>query len=286
MEINGATRVCILIGDPVSHSVSPQIHNSGFQALGLNFVYAAFAVKDLKAAVEGVRGLGIRGASVTFPHKQNIIPLLDRLDPLAEKIGAVNTVVNDNGRLTGFNTDGQAAYLSLIENGVKTAGKKILIVGAGGAARAIAFTIASKKAAKEIVLSDIVYRRAESLARELCLKTGARAFAVAFGRATLAQELVNTKVLINATPVGVFPNVKQSPIPRGLLNQGPCVFNIVYNPAQTLLLKYAKAAGCKTIPGIEMLVRQAGEQFRLWTGKKPPLTVMFKAGEKGLHKRE
>jgi shikimate dehydrogenase len=285
MEINGRTRLCILIGDPVEHSVSPQIHNSGFQALGLNYVYAAFAVKNLKEAVAGIRGFGIRGASVTFPHKQNIIPLLDCLDPLAKKIGAVNTVVNDNGRLAGHNTDGQAAYLSLTENGVSLADKKIVILGAGGASRAISFTIASKKTAAEIVLSDLANDRSSSLAKEVSRKTGADARAVKFNPQALAAEIADADILINTSPVGIYPKIGQSPIPKDLIRKGLCVFDIVYNPAQTLFLKYARAAGCKTIPGIEMLVRQAGEQFRLWTGKKPPLEVMFKAGRKGLERK-
>ena len=282
MEISGRTGLCILIGDPVEHSVSPQIHNAAFRKLGLNYVYVAFAVKDVKSAVSGIRGLGIRGSSVTFPHKQNVLPLLDKLDPLAEKIGAVNTIVNDHGVLTGFNTDGEAAYLSLVENGIALKGKKISILGAGGASRAISFTLAGKRLGNEIVIFDVINERASSLAREVSAKTGARVRGAKFDRKAMSGELADSEVLINTSPVGVYPRVNESPIPRELVPKGICVFDIVYNPAQTLLMKYARNKGCRTIPGIEMLVRQAGEQFRLWTGEKPPLNVMFRAGKQGI----
>jgi len=282
MKINGQTRLCILVGDPVAHSVSPQIHNAAFLKLGLNYVYAACAVKNLREAVLGIRGLGIRGASVTFPHKQNIIPFLDRLDPLAGKIGAVNTVVNEAGRLIGYNTDGEAAFLSLTENGVRLEGKKVVMLGAGGAARAISFAIAGKKLVRELCLFDIVQDRAQTLAREVSRKTGAPVRSAKLDRQTLARSFLDADVLINTSPVGVHPEVNQSPIPKSLVRPGMVVFDIVYNPSQTLLLKHARARGCKTIPGIEMLVRQAGEQFRLWTGRNPPLEVMFRAGKKAL----
>jgi len=282
MEINASTRLCILIGDPVEHSVSPNIHNAAFRALGLNYAYLAFAVKNPENAVRGIRGLGIRGASVTFPHKQNVMPFLDELSPLAKKIKAVNTIVNESGKLIGHNTDGEAAYLSLIENGVNPARKKIVVLGAGGACRAIAFTLAGKPDSGEIVLFDIEDKKAASLAREVSSKSKALVRAEKMKGSVLARELEGASVLINTSPVGVYPEVNQSPVPKSMIRKGLVVFDIVYNPGQTLLLKHARQAGNKTIPGLEMLVRQAGEQFRLWTGRKPPLPVMFRAGRKGL----
>jgi shikimate dehydrogenase len=282
MEINSRTRLIILIGDPVEHSVSPEIHNSAFKALGLNYAYLACRVRNLKDAVQGIIGLGIKGASVTIPHKQKIIPLLDTLDPLAQKIGAVNTVLNDNGRLIGYNTDGEAAYLSLLENGAKLPGKKIVILGAGGAARAISFSIATKKQAGEMVILDVTNRRAQSLAKEVSLKTKFPARSARMAGKNLARELKNADVLINASPVGMHPNLRQSPVSGNLIHPGLCVFDIVYNPPATMLLRYAKKAGAKTIPGLQMLVRQAGEQLRLWTGKNPPLEIMFQAGRRAL----
>lgn len=285
MGINADTKLCILIGDPVRHSVSPDIHNAAFQALGLNFAYLAFAVKDPGDAVRGIRGLGIRGASVTFPHKQNVMPHLDELSPLAKKINAVNTIVNEDGKLIGHNTDGEAAYLSLCENGVRLDAKKIVILGAGGACRAIAFTLAAKPKTGEIVLFDMEDFKAASLAREVAAKTGTFVRSEKMREPVLARELENAAVLINTAPVGVYPDVDRSPVPQRLVGKGLVVFDIVYNPARTLLLKYARKAGNRTIPGLEMLVRQAGEQFRIWTGKKPPLEVMFKAGGKGLRSK-
>jgi len=280
MKINSRTRLCILIGDPVEHSVSPEIHNSAFQALGLNYVYLAFPVKRLKEAIEGIRGLGIRGASVTIPHKESIISYLDELDELAQKIGAVNTVVNDNGKLIGYNTDGEASYLSLVKNGARLEGNKVVVLGAGGASRSITFTLAVKGKTREMVIMDVVKDKAERLGRELVEKTGAK---VRSGlMENLKKELEGTKILINASPVGMSPKIKESPLPKEYLHSGLIVFDIVYNPFQTLLLKSAREKGAKTVEGIEMLVRQAGEQFRLWTNKKPPLEVMFKAGRRAV----
>jgi len=280
VKINSRTKLCILIGDPVEHSVSPEIHNSAFQALGLNYVYLAFPVKRLKEALQGIRGLGIRGASVTIPHKESIIPYLDELDELAKKIGAVNTVLNDNGKLIGYNTDGESAYLSLIKNGARLEGKKVVVLGAGGASRSITFTLAVKGKAQEIVILDVIEERSEKLAKELVEKTGAKVRSEL--RENLKQELEQAKILVNASPVGMFPKLKDSPVPKEYLHKGLIVFDIVYNPFQTLLLKFAKEKGAKTIAGIEMLVRQAGEQFRLWTNKKPPLKVMFQVGRRAI----
>jgi shikimate dehydrogenase len=281
-RINAATRLCILIGDPVGHSVSPDIHNAAFSALGLNCAYLACRVQDLKAATAGLRGLGILGASVTIPHKQKIMAFLDEVSPLAKKIGAVNTIVNQGGRMIGHNTDGEAAYLSLIKNHVNPAGKKTVVLGAGGAARAIVFSLAGKPRAGEFVIFDIDWNKASALAREAQAKTGAEIRPEKMRPENLRRELEDASVLINASPVGMYPRINQSPAPKAVLHKRLAVFDIVYNPARTLLLEFARSAGCKTIPGLEMLVRQAGEQFRLWTHKNPPLPVMFRAGKKGL----
>lgn len=282
MKITSQTKLCILIGNPVEHSVSPEIHNAGYRALGLNFVYLACRVSDLRSAVAGLRGLGIRGASVTIPHKEAIIPYLDELSELARWIRAVNTVVNENGKLIGYNFDGEAAYLSLRANGVKLEGKKIVMIGAGGASRAIVFTIASKRKSGEIVLLDIREQVAEALAQEVSQKTHAQVRAVKMDQKNLEQELEDASVLINASPVGMYPKIKESPVPVNLLRKELVVFDIVYNPFWTKLLKEARKKGAKVIGGLEMLVRQAGEQFRLFTGKNPPLKIMFTAGKKAL----
>ncbi len=280
MKINSQTRLCILIGNPIGHSVSPQIHNAGYQALGLNYAYLAFRVEDLRSAVDGIRGLRIRGASVTMPHKQAVIPYLDQIVPLAKKIGAVNTIVNDEGRLTGYNTDGLAAYQCLVKAGVKIQGAKIALLGAGGAARAIAFTLASKRKSGEMILMDLMEPLARSLAAEVGRKTGAGVRAASLAR--LGEELEDSSVLINATPIGMYPKVGSTPVPKALLRKDLAVFDIVYNPLRTRLLREAAGTGAKTIGGLEMLARQACEQFKLFTGKDAPFRIMLAAGRKGL----
>jgi len=285
LKINSHTGLCILIGNPVEHSVSPEIHNAGYRALKLNYVYLAFRVEDLKSALDGIRALGIRGASVTIPHKSAIIPYLDELSELAKWIGAVNTVVNENGKLVGYNFDGQAAYLSLISAGIRLEGRKIVMLGAGGAARAIAFTIASKRKSGEMVLMDIRDKTAEALAREVSEKIGANVRSVKMAQELLEKELEDCSVLINASPVGMFPRINDSPVPAKFLRKNLAVFDIVYNPFRTKLIRDASKKGAKVIGGLEMLVRQAGEQFRLFTGKKPPLKIMMLAGRTALRRK-
>ena len=282
MEINARTRLCVLLGNPVEHSVSPQIHNSAFRTLGLNYVYLAFSVLDLEGAVRGIRAFGIRGASITIPYKEKIIPYLDQLDELAEKIGAVNTVVNEQGKLLGYNTDGEAVYQALKDYGINLEASRVIILGAGGACRSIAFTLASKSPKSRLLIFNRTFSRAKALAEEIKEKTRAEIQALAWEEEPLKKELSRAQLLINATSVGMYPEIEQSPIPAQWLHSRLWVFDIVYNPLETQLLKQAKKIGAKTIAGLEMLVRQAGEQFRLWTGKAPPLEVMFSAGKQAL----
>ncbi len=282
IRINSQTKLCVIIGNPLEHSVSPQIHNAAYRAMGLNFVYLACKVETVREAVAGIRALGIRGASVTIPHKESVIPFLDQLSELAERIGAVNTVVNENGRLIGYNTDGEAAYQSLVSAGIKLEDRKITILGAGGAARAIIFTIAGKRKSGRITIMDTRDQMALALAEEVGDKTGARIRSVKMKADTLSAELKDSSVLINATPVGMYPGINQSPVPAELLRRDLSVFDIVYNPLRTRLMKEAGKKGAKVVGGLEMLVRQAGEQFRLFTGKKPPLKIMLAAGRRAL----
>lgn len=261
--IDAKTKVLAVIGNPVWHSLGPAMHNAALQKLGLNYIYLALDVKNVGTAIEAMRELGFRGYSVTVPHKETVIQFLDRLDPLAEKIGAVNTVVNNDGCLEGYNTDASAAIGSLKKR-IPLKGKKVALVGAGGVARAIAFAL--KQEGAFVTLFDLVPQKAESLAKAVgcpCL---------------LLKELQSFEadVLINATPVGMFPNINESPVNKSVLKNYSVVFDVVYNPAETLLLKQAKAAGCKTVSGFEMFVEQGAEQFRLWTGREPPIKLMQK----------
>lgn len=259
-------RVCCLIGDPVEHSFSPLIHNAGYRAMGINYIYVPFRVRDIKRAIEGVRGLGIRGASITLPHKTSAIKYIDKIDPLAEEIGAVNTIVNDDGVLSGFNTDGAAAIKAL-EEVTTLSGKRAVLIGGGGAASAIAVGL-RKKGVKLVVLN-----RTENKARRLAKKTGAEE---AGGLKKL--PLISTAdILINATSVGMWPKTNESLIPKDLLHNRLTVFDTVYNPRETRFLAEARERGCAIVYGYKMFLYQAALQFELFTGRKAPLAAMENA---------
>jgi shikimate dehydrogenase len=262
--IDGQTKIFGILGRPVAHSLSPVMHNAAFRHLGVNAVYAAFPVTDLAQAVSGLRGLGIGGVSVTIPFKEDIIPLIDDLDPQAAKIGAVNTVVNRDGRLTGYNTDWLGAVTALTAK-VSLKGRHVLILGAGGASRAIAFGVFHQGG--HVSLTDIDVARAAALARDL----GAEAIAPD------ALDHCPATILVNATPVGMTPHVDGIPINPDLLGRFEVVMDIVYQPLATRLLREAEAHGCATIDGLQMLIHQGAAQFELWTGMTAPLEVMSRA---------
>ncbi len=258
--INAKTKVCAIIGHPVEHSMSPTIHNAAFQQLGLNYVYVAFDVVNVKAAIEAMRALDFRGYSVTIPHKVEVMKYLDRVDKLAAKIQAVNTVVNNNGLLTGYNTDVIGAIKSL-KRRTELKGKKTALVGAGGAGRAIAFGLMEEKATLTIFDKD--FEKARKLAKSV-------------GCSYNPMEKIDSSfdILINATPVGMHPKTNQMAVDEKILKPGMLVFDIVYNPIKTKLVETAEAKGCETISGIEMLIEQGAEQFRLWTGQEAPRELM------------
>jgi shikimate dehydrogenase len=262
--VSGSTTVCCLIGDPVAHSLSPLIHNAGYQALGIDFIYVPFQARDIKPAIEAIRGLGIRGASITVPHKVTAIPYLDRVDEEAREIGAVNTVVNNNGVLTGYNSDGTGARQAL-EEVTALAGKKAVLIGSGGAARAIAMALKSSGA--KLVISNRTVEKARHLAEMVNADDS--------GGLDKLPLIASADILINATSVGMWPKVNESVIPRELLHQGLTVFDIVYNPKEeTRLLTEAKEKGCPVVYGYKMLLYQAARQFELFTGYRAPLPVM------------
>jgi shikimate dehydrogenase len=262
--INGHTKIFGILGRPVTHSLSPAMHNAAFRHLGVNGVYVAFPVTDLGQAVSGLRGLGIGGVSVTIPFKEEIIPRLDELDPRAARIGAVNTVVNRDGRLTGYNTDWLGAVAALTAK-ISLKGRHVLILGAGGASRAIAFGIVHKGG--KVTLTDLDAGRAAALARDL----GAEAIAPE------ALETCPATILVNATPVGMTPDIDGIPINPDLVGRFEVVMDIVYQPLQTRLLKEAQARGAATIDGLQMLIHQATAQFELFTGQEAPAEVMARA---------
>jgi shikimate dehydrogenase len=275
MDINAHTQFCGVIGNPVEHSLSPAIHNAAFQKLGLNFVYLAFRVEAIGDAIKGLRALGnFRGASVTIPHKVAVVPFLDSIEPTARHIGAINTIVAAGGVLTGYNTDATGALRALREGSVALKGRRVVMLGSGGAARAIAFALGSETGIERLTILGIDGQERTVLARDLQSKTGMTVQDLPLDEGTLRKLLPAAHVLIHCTPVGMSPKVHETSVPATLLHAGLTVMDIVYNPRDTRLLKEARAAGCRVIPGPEMFLHQAAAQFELWTNQAAPTDVM------------
>ena len=272
--LNDRTKVLCVIGHPIDHSMSPVMHNAALKELSLNYIYLAFDVPpgDLEKALLGFKKSDMKGINVTIPHKETIIQYLDQIEPLAEKIGAVNTIKNVNGILIGKNTDGLGAKKALIDAGCNVKGKKVLILGAGGAARAISFALAED--IDEIFICNRTEKRAFKLAKELKDKMNIPATGKDFGKATLKSLLNDADILINTTPIGMYPDVNKSPISKELLTDRLFVYDIIYNPLQTQLLKDASEIGCKILNGIDMFVNQGALAFEWWTDKKPNINLM------------
>ncbi len=269
MTIDQHTELYGVVGYPIGHSLSPTMHNTGFSATGLNAIYLAFETRDIEGCVQGMRALNMRGMSVTLPHKSSVIPLLDEVDDLAERIGAVNTIVNEGGRLTGYNTDAVGALRALEEN-VELSKKTCLVIGAGGAARAIGFILAEKGV--DLKVSNRSVERGKALAHSL---------ACPFMPLDALKEPI-ADLLIQTTPVGMIPRKEECPVPEQILRKGMVVMDIIYNPLETALLSMARARGCVTINGLSMFIYQGAEQFRLWTGLEAPISAMTHAVEEAL----
>lgn len=254
-------RVYAVLGNPVAHSMGPTMHNAAFSALGYNGVYLALTVTDIAAAVTGLKTLGFSGASITLPYKTAVMEHLDEIDDTARRIGAVNTIVSQNGRLVGTNTDGAGAVEALSE---KTAigGRQVTIIGAGGAARAIGFAIIS--AGGRVTIANRSTGRGRRLAAAL------KADFVPL------EDLkrLDGGILINTTPVGMAPHSRQAPVSSGLLTKKLVVMDIVYHPRTTRLLQMAADIGCVTVDGVAMFIHQGARQFELWTGRKAPVDIM------------
>jgi len=264
--IDAETQLYGVIGNPVRHSLSPIIHNGAFQRMGWNAAYLAFEVKDLAEAVSGIKGLGIRGVSVTIPFKTQIIRFLDQLDDMAGKIQAVNTIHNDGGKLIGYNTDWWGA-LRALEGKVDLKGKRVFLLGAGGAARAIAFGL--KERGCQVFVFNRTPEKSKSLADEL-------GFIYLPLSALHGVAGMDAHVVINATSVGMAPKDAESIFPKEWLRPGMVVMDIVYKPLRTKLLREAEECGCQTIDGLEMLARQGAAQIEIWTGKKPDIEEIKK----------
>lgn len=273
-DINAQTKLCGVLGNPVEHSLSPAIHNAAFRKLGLNFVYLAFKVEDLEGAMRGIRALGnLRGFSVTIPHKIAVIPYLDEVETTARHIGSVNTILVDGSRLKGYNTDASGAIRALEHGGVALRGRQVLMLGSGGAARAIAFALGGTGIAGLTILGVDEQER-KQLAEDLRNRTKLHPEQGPMAEATLRTAIKHADILLHCTPVGMHPKVDETCIPAAWLDSHLTVMDIVYNPRDTRLLREAKAAGCRTIPGLEMFLQQAIAQFELWTGRPAPADVM------------
>lgn len=279
-EITGHTKLTGLLGSPVSHSISPMMHNEAFHQLDLDYVYLAFDVgtENLKTAVDGMRALNVRGFNLTMPDKNAMCTLCDSLSPAASIIGAVNTVVNNNGHLCGHNTDGIGYMRALREDGYDILGKKMTILGAGGAATSI-FVQAALDGVSEISIfsrRSPFFERAQHTILRLKEHTNCKISLYDFDDPLiLKRELSESAILTNATSVGMAPNTDASLIhDEAMFHKDLIVSDVIYNPRETKLLKLAKEAGCKTQNGLYMLLYQGAEAFKLWTGKEMPVSVI------------
>lgn len=301
MQINGATQVYGIIGNPVSHSFSPSMHNAAFEAAGINAVYVPFHVKNLLQLKHSLRQLNIRGLSVTIPHKIHIRRMLDGIDPLALQIGSVNTVLfTKQGLLQGYNTDGPGAIRAIIESGFNLKGSNILVIGSGGSARAILYSLIREKPAAIGILSRNVNASLQ-LARNIrlvkkppvteliyfegILKKKSWRIPQKFAPVELISpgQIENYDLIIQTTPMGMRGHdEKSSPLPPGYIHKGQTVFDIVYTPKKTALLNHAAAVKAATIEGYKMLLYQGILQFELFTGTEAPVEVMQKALKKEL----
>jgi shikimate dehydrogenase len=275
-QVSGNTKVCALIGDPVEHTMSPAMHNAAFAELGLDYIYVPFRARpeELAAAVAGLKALNVRGFNVTIPHKVAVISLLDGLDPLAEKIGAVNTVVNDGGELRGYNTDAAGFLRAAVEGGIEPEGSNVVVLGAGGASRAVSYVLAEGGADLTILNRLQELEWAKDIARLIEEELGRRVRVLELQDGLLAGALAGANVLVNATSVGMSPGADISLVPAGLLRGDMTVFDVVYNPIETRLLREAAAAGARTVSGIDMLAWQGALAFEKWTGRAAPVDLM------------
>ncbi len=267
-----------VIGHPVKHSVSPAMHNAAFRAMKIDAVYASFDVKpeDLKKAIEGAKALGIKGLNVTIPHKEEVLKLA-KPDELASRIGAANTLKFDE-EILAYNTDAYGALKALENAGVGVSGKTVLIIGAGGAARAIAFALVEEGA------TVVVTNRTEQ--RGLKLVQDVRKYGECVFVPMSELEKLRFDILINATPVGMSGYMPgKLPVDSKLIKEGIVVFDTVYNPMETALIRLAKMRGCRVVYGIDMLVHQGVRAFEIWTGLSPPFDVMKKAALNALERQ-
>lgn len=278
INITGHTGLTGLLGSPVSHSISPAMHNAAFEALGLDYVYLCFDVdtSNLKTAVEGLKALGVKGFNCTFPDKNMMCELADELSPAAEMIGAVNTVLNSGGRLIGHNTDGIGYMMSVKDAGYNIIGKKMTLLGAGGAASAICAQAAIDGVSEIDIYSikDEFWDRAVHMVDSINKKTNCKASLYEFNDSTsFKASVASSAILTNGTSVGLAPKQDNCPVTDlSVFRQGLIVSDVIYNPKETKLLRLAREAGCNTFNGMYMLLYQGAEAFKIWTGMDMPVS--------------
>ena len=282
----GKTEVCGIIGDPIEHTMSPVIHNTAFKDKKLDYIYLAFRVREeeLGKAIEGIKALNVKGLNVTIPHKVAVIQYLDELDPIADKIGAVNTIVNNDGVLKGYNTDAAGFLQSLLERGIEPKGKKVVILGAGGASRAISFILAER--GSSLTILNRTWDRAKICADRISETFQSEIVALKLDEDNLAAALSKADILVNTTSIGMSPDINETPVNAALLKSGLVVSDIVYNPIKTRLQREAEMAGATVVSGLDMLVWQGALAFEKWTGLKAPVELMKQEALKLLEKHE
>lgn len=280
-KFNLETQIIGIIGHPIKHTYSPLMHNISFELKNLNYIYLPFDVpfNNLKAAIKGMVALGIRGFNITLPHKENIIQYLKNVSEEASVIGAVNTVVNDNGELNGYNTDVYGITESLMPYKDELSGQEVTVVGAGGAARSAVYALIRNFRPKNINIINRTEQKAESLKEYFYSKMHySDICSYELVPPDLVEVFSNSKLIINATSVGMNPNVDDAitTIPQSF-TKGQIVFDFVYNPLQTKLLRIASIEGATVIDGLNMLILQGAKAFELWTGEEMPVDQILKA---------
>jgi shikimate dehydrogenase len=282
-NVTGATRVAGVFGYPVRHSWSPIMHNAAFEALGLNYIYVPFSVHpdNLEAAVGGIRAFDLVGVNVTIPHKERVLDFLDWVSDDARRTGSVNTIHNVGGVLKGYSTDGPGLIRALRAAGKSTEGSRAIVLGAGGSARAAAYSLASGGA--QVTVLNRTFARGLALSESLNSIFGAgNVSAFALDSREARQAVADADLLVNCTSAGMHPDTESQPIPSEWLHGGLFVYDQIYNPPQTGLLRAAAAIGAKRSNGIGMLVYQGAIAFEIWTGQSPPVDVMEKIVTRGL----
>jgi shikimate dehydrogenase len=292
--IDGRTRLVGVMGWPIEHTLSPTMHNAAFEAAGLNWRYVPLAVPPecVGDAVQGLRAMGFAGCNVTVPHKQAVMQHLDRITEEARAIGAVNTIViGERQYSTGHNTDALGFLKALAEGGFRPAGKRAVVLGAGGAARALVYALASRGASVAVLNRTLSHAESlvaglSSFLSQLSAQPVPRLRALPLTLRALQEEILSADLLVNATSLGMWPNIGHSPWPEELgIPSRITVFDAVYNPAETKLLRQARVAGAHTIGGLTMLVHQGAKAWELWTQQEPPVAAMAAAASEAFSSR-